>query len=86
MPKKKKSGAALIDDELILKCKFWKVPMRFAPPKEKPDAALQRQALVKADLDAAEKEYNRAEAELADTMKDWFFHRSERRHELSLST
>ena len=65
----------MIDDELILRCKHWKVEMRFAPPKEKPDAAASRQAIVRSELERAEKSYYAEMAETTNTMKDWFFDR-----------
>lgn len=62
-----------IDNELILQCKYWSVPMRNAPPKEKPEAAIQRQALIRADLSAAEKAYHAAQKECYDSIRTWFF-------------
>ena len=71
--------SALIDDELILKCKHWAIPMRFAPPKEKADATAVRQALVREELEQAEKAYYKAQAEATEAVKDWFYHRAEAR-------
>ena len=66
-----------IDDELTRQCKYWKVTMRPAVPKEKPDATEQRQALVRADLAAAEKAYYAAEKEAYDDLRAWFFRTGE---------
>ena len=71
--------AALIDDELILACKFWKVPMDFAPPKEKADAAAIRQALVREKLKEAETKYAAELKANTEVMTDWFFHGAERK-------
>jgi hypothetical protein len=70
--------AALADDELILQCKFWKIPMVFAPPKEKADAAAIRQAGVRAALKAAEDAYTRKLNEPQEDMQNWFFHKAEK--------
>lgn len=78
MPKKKKSGAAAVDDELILQCKFWKVA--FTPPaskKEKPDESTARQNAIREALKKAEDAYNKTLREPEDAVKDWFFHRTE---------
>ena len=71
--------AALIDDELILQCKFWKVPMQFAVPKEKPDASAVRQAAVREALKTAEQNYARSLKEPVLDVQDWFFHKAEKR-------
>ena len=77
MAKKKKSGAAAVDDELFLQCKFWKVPFIPAPPKEKGDAAAVRQSAIREDLKKAEDAWNQSLKESEDAVKDWFFHRTE---------
>ena len=51
--------------------------MCFPPPKEKPDAAAARQALVRQDLETAEKEYNRKQAAAGEAMRAWFFPKAE---------
>ena len=79
MPKKKKTGAAAVDDELILQCKFWKVP--FVPPegkKEKPDAAAARQNGIREALKKAEEAYNKELREPVDAVRDWFYHTAEK--------
>lgn len=70
---------AAIDDELMLQCKHWRVPMRVAPPKEKADAAALRQSQVRDDLKKAETEYYRAQAETMAAVRDWFYHTAEKR-------
>ena len=72
--------SALIDDELILQCKFWKVPMDYAPtkPKEKPDAAVIRQAAVRERLKKAEEEYAKVLRAPQEDMQNWFFHKAEK--------
>lgn len=51
--------------------------MRFAVPKEKPEAAAQRQALVRSELAAAEKAYTDQQKAAVDAIRDWFFHTGE---------
>ena len=70
-------GGSAVDDALILQCKYWAVPMRFAVPKEKPDATAQRQALVRSELAAAEKAYNDQQKAAVDALRDWFYHTGE---------
>ena len=70
---KKKSPSAMIDDELILKCKHWKVDMQFPEKKEKPDAAAARQQRVRALIETAEKAYAIKLKEPFDAMREWFY-------------
>lgn len=73
--------SALIDDELILKCKYWKIEMVYAPtkPKEKPDAAVIRQEAIRQRIKAAEDKYNQQLREQQVVMQDWFFHGAEKK-------
>ena len=70
---KKKSPSAMIDDELILKCKHWKVTMQFPEKKEKPDAAAARQQRVRRLIETAEKAYYKTMAEPFEAMREWFY-------------
>ena len=71
----------MIDDELILKCKYWKIEMVYAPtkPKEKPDAAVIRQEAIRQRIKAAEDKYNQQLREQQAVMQDWFFHGAEKK-------
>ena len=52
--------------------------MRFAPPKEKPDAAASRQAAVRDELEKAEKAYYKEVADSYEAVNSWFYHTSEK--------
>lgn len=68
---------ALVDDELMMQCKHWRIAFRPPVPKEKPDACATRQAAIREDLKKAELDWSKQMAEPVDAVKDWFFHKAE---------